>query len=229
VSNLTSRNYQYWALGHIHEYEEVCRDPWVVFPGNLQGRGIQECGPRGAVLVDVRDGEVKEVKRLILDKARWAIASVDIAEIETEADVLQQIEKDVRPLVDQAEGRLLALQLRLHGVSSLTRRLKARIDDLSDEVQAILHRFHDDAWLQKLRVDTVEPTMTIDSAISSIDFASVLDGIELDAVVRAAAANELAIMKGKLPGGVAGDSAAADDLDALLAEARDLVLGRVNS
>jgi hypothetical protein len=71
--------------------------------------------------------------------------------------------------------------------------------------------------------------MTIDSAISSIDFASVLDGIELDAVVRAAAANELAIMKGKLPGGVAGDSAAADDLDALLAEARDLVLGRVNS
>jgi DNA repair exonuclease SbcCD nuclease subunit len=229
VSNLTSRNYQYWALGHIHEYEEVCRDPWVVFPGNLQGRGIQECGPRGAVLVDVRDGEVKEVKRLILDKARWAIASVDIAEIETEADVLQQIEKVVRPLIDQAEGRLLALQLRLHGVSSLTRRLKARIDDLSDEVQAILHRFHDDAWLQKLRVETVEPTMTIDSTISSIDFASVLDGIEQDAVVRAAAANELAIMKGKLPGGVAGDSAAADDLDALLAEARDLVLGRVNS
>jgi DNA repair protein SbcD/Mre11 len=30
VSDLTSRGYDYWALGHVHEYEAVCRDPWVV-------------------------------------------------------------------------------------------------------------------------------------------------------------------------------------------------------
>jgi hypothetical protein len=175
------------------------------------------------------DGEVKEVKRLILDKARWAIASVDIAGIETEADVLQKIETVVRPLVDQAEGRLLAMQLRLNGVSCLTRRLKASMDNFADEVQAILHRLHEDAWLQKLRVETAEPTVTTDSAISSIDFAAMLDGIELDTEVRASAANELAIMKGKLPGGVDGDNPVTEDIDALLAEARALVLGRVNS
>jgi DNA repair exonuclease SbcCD nuclease subunit len=229
ISDLASRNYQYWALGHIHEYEEVCRDPWVVFPGNLQGRGIQESGPKGAVLVDVVDGEVNDVRRLILDKARWAVASVDMTGIEAEPDVLQRIEEVVRPLVDQAEGRLFALQLRLHGTSSLHNYLKAHMDSFSDEVQAILHRLYEDAWLQNLRIEIIEPMTTTDSDISSIDFAAMLDGLERDAVVRAAAAEEFAIMKGKLPGGVGGDTSVGDELDVLLSEARAVVLGRVNS
>ena len=229
ISDLASRNYQYWALGHVHDYEEVCRDPWVVFSGNLQGRGIQESGPKGAVLVGVVDGEVNDVRRLILDKARWSAASVDMTGIEDEPDARQRIEEVVQPLVDQAEGRLLALQLRLHGTSSLHNCLKARRDSFSDEVQALLHRLHEDAWLQKLRIETTDPMMTTDRPISSIDFAAMLDGIEQDAVVRAAAAEEFAIMKGKLPGGVGGDTSISDDLDALLSEARAVVLGRVNS
>ena len=35
---LRSRGYQYWALGHVHQHEDICRDPWVTFSGNLQGR-----------------------------------------------------------------------------------------------------------------------------------------------------------------------------------------------
>ena len=32
------RRFDYWALGHIHKREEVLEDPWVVYPGNIQGR-----------------------------------------------------------------------------------------------------------------------------------------------------------------------------------------------
>ena len=35
---LRGRGYQYWGLGHVHQREEVLADPWIVFPGNLQGR-----------------------------------------------------------------------------------------------------------------------------------------------------------------------------------------------
>ena len=42
AGDLSRRGYQYWALGHVHEYEELERDPWIVFPGNLQGRHIGE-------------------------------------------------------------------------------------------------------------------------------------------------------------------------------------------
>jgi DNA repair exonuclease SbcCD nuclease subunit len=229
VADLATRNYQYWALGHVHEYEEVSREPWIVFPGNLQGRGIRECGSKGAVLVGVVDGEVRQVQRLILDKARWAMAAIDITGIDCEADVLQRIEEAVRPIVDEAKGRLLAIQVQLHGTSSQHRRLNARKDSLFDEVQATLHRLHEEAWLQKLRMETAEPTTATDSAINSVDFAAMLDEIEKDPAFRAATTDELAIIKAKLPGGVAGDASGADDLDALVAEARAVVLGRVNS
>ena len=49
VADLAARGYDYWALGHIHEYAELSRDPWIVFPGNLQGRSVRECGEKGAV------------------------------------------------------------------------------------------------------------------------------------------------------------------------------------
>src|SRR5262249_25263593 len=36
--DLRTRGYGYWALGHIHKGAVVARDPWIVYPGNIQGR-----------------------------------------------------------------------------------------------------------------------------------------------------------------------------------------------
>ena len=54
IEDLRGRGYDYWALGHVHKREIVSQDPWIVFPGNLQGRHINEDGPKGATLVTVR-------------------------------------------------------------------------------------------------------------------------------------------------------------------------------
>jgi len=43
---LRSKHYDYWALGHVQEHEVVSEDPYVVFPGNTQGRTIRETGPK---------------------------------------------------------------------------------------------------------------------------------------------------------------------------------------
>lgn len=231
-ADLTARNYQYWALGHVHEYEEVCQDPWIVFPGNLQGRSVRECGPKGAVLVEVEDGEVKDVKRLILDKGRWAVAEVDISGFDDEPDVLRKIEEVVSPIVGQADGRFLALQVRILGVSGLHRRLKANTESLADEVQAALHRLNEDTWLASLRVETSDVTTprSEDNALQSIDLAAMLDGVEKDASLRTAAASELANIKGKLPAGISyPDVSLQDDLDEIFEAARALVLGRAMS
>jgi exonuclease SbcD len=102
VTQLKSLDYQYWALGHVHEYEELAWDPWIVFPGNLQGRNIRECGPKGAVLVDVEDGRVAAVRRLIVDQARWAVVAVDLDGISEDSEALQKIEDEIRPVAEQA-------------------------------------------------------------------------------------------------------------------------------
>lgn len=49
---LLSKNYDYWALGHIHMRQELHREPSIIYSGNLQGRHKGEPGPKG--FYDVR-------------------------------------------------------------------------------------------------------------------------------------------------------------------------------
>ena len=35
VEDLRRFGYDYWALGHVHAAEEISRDPWIVYPGNI--------------------------------------------------------------------------------------------------------------------------------------------------------------------------------------------------
>ena len=79
VQDLARFGYDYWALGHIHAAEIVARDPWVVYPGNVQGRSPRETGPKGAMRVTVEDGRIVSVEPFALDAARWAHERVDVA------------------------------------------------------------------------------------------------------------------------------------------------------
>jgi DNA repair protein SbcD/Mre11 len=194
VSQLKSLEYQYWALGHVHEFEELAWDPWIVFPGNLQGRSIRECGPKGAVLVDVTDGRVTTVRRLIVDQARWAVVAVNLEGISEESEALRKIEDEIRPATEQAGGRLLALRVHLKGAAALHQSLKADPRSFSDEVQAAADRCAEDVWLEGLRIETLEPPAIISSsdAISALDLDAVLTPLLSDAVLRANAADLIA-------------------------------------
>ena len=36
----------YWALGHIHNRDILDQDPYIIYPGNIQGRHINETGEK---------------------------------------------------------------------------------------------------------------------------------------------------------------------------------------
>jgi len=91
VDGLRSKGYQYWALGHIHKREVLSQDPWIVFPGNIQGRHIRETGPKGCTLVTVDNGEVVEVEHRDLDVMRWSLCEVDVTDSETVDDIYEQV------------------------------------------------------------------------------------------------------------------------------------------
>ena len=231
VQDLTSRNYQYWALGHVHEYEELSRDPWIVFPGNLQGRNVRERGPKGAVIVDVSDGHVSGLRRVIVDCACWAEVSVDLNGIDQEADMLRKITETIHPVVQDAEGRLLALRVRLIGQTSLHRRLKADPRTFADEVQAAAQRCHEDVWLERLQIETKEagvPAVSSGHSEASLDLSATLTSLEDDLNVHAKAIQIVASVADRLPAGIiTGDTPLKEDLDKLLGDARALVLGRM--
>ena len=91
LADLTRYGYDYWALGHIHAAEIVSRDPYVVFPGNLQGRSPREIGAKGAMRVTVDDGRIVAVEPIALDAARWAHEFVDVSGVSDDDEALTRI------------------------------------------------------------------------------------------------------------------------------------------
>ena len=228
VADLAARGYDYWALGHVHAFEIVSRDPWIVYPGNLQGRSVRECGERGAVIVEVADGVVAEVRRVVTDAARWAEVVVDATPHSDETSLLRAVEAEVRPHAEGAAGRLLAVRVVLTGATELHARFIADRERLRDEVEAAAQRCADDVWLERLRIDTAEQQRPPrDAALAEIDLAAALEECVGDVAVRARVAELVRAVKDKLPGGMAEDANAALGLDSILTEARSLALGRM--
>lgn len=227
VEDLRSRGYDYWALGHVHDYEVVAQDPLVVFPGNLQGRSIREQGAKGAILVTVEDGRISH-ERIITDSARFAQVAVAVEPEDDLPAILRRIEATLDNVADVMEGRPLALRIRLTGKSRQRRELLARAHDFRNEAQAACHRCHEDIWLEKVEV-RVEDAEAAASGQAESPFGLVgllsLDSFSPELVAEAQA--KVTEITARLPGGLgAHDLALGDDAAALLAEARDLLLGR---
>ena len=228
LDDLRAKNYDYWALGHVHAHEVVSRDPFVVYPGNLQGRHIRETGAKGAVLVDVAGGEVAGLRRLIVDRARFAEIVLDAAPHEETSALLRAVEACAKTEAEKAGGRLLALRIRLTGASALHGQFAADPAIWRDEVEAAAQRAHEDIVLERFSLETLPlaaPSTRPRGApgASDFDFSALLDECLSDADLRAEALAALRSIENKFPPGVAPLS---EELDALLAQARDLALFR---
>lgn len=61
VKDIKELNYNYFALGHIHLRQNISENPRIVYPGNIQGRHINELGEKGCYLgiIDENSNQVK--------------------------------------------------------------------------------------------------------------------------------------------------------------------------
>jgi hypothetical protein len=117
----------------------------------------------------------------------------------------------------------------LVGTAALHHCLKADPRRFSDEVQAAAQRCGVDVWLESLRIGTLEPRTVIASndAITSLDLAATLTALQSDPDCRANTELMVADITAKLPRVLqAGEAELTNELDAILNDARALVLGR---
>jgi len=163
VDGLRSKGYQYWALGHVHRREEVCREPWIVFPGNIQGRHIRETGAKGCTLVTVVDGAVTGVEHRELDVLRWSLCEVDVGGSADTPDAavdeaLSRVAGALQQALDDADGRPVAVRLILTGVSAAHAELQAEREHWEQEFRAVATGLGGaGVWLEKLVLHTRSP------------------------------------------------------------------------
>ncbi len=204
LAELNAKGYDYWALGHVHEYAVLQRDPWVVFPGNLQGRHIRETGPRGAVMVSADETGVHAVERLLVDVLRWQVVDLDASAAQTLEDVVRLAGRAFEALVDATPGHLyLSVRVHITGKSAahgelfgLAAHLRAEI--LGQAAAVGLDRL----WVEKVRIETEtlgEAGDHIARSDAIADLQTLLAEAPLDAALLAALVDDLRQLVDKAP------------------------------
>lgn len=135
TTELRAHGYDYWALGHVHQREVIATEPYVVFPGNLQGRHARETGPKGATWLSLDDGKLVDVRHESVDVVRWSVIDVDVRDVNHFIDVVDVASAALSAEQDRAEGRTLAARVRLLGATRLHGELKRREDELLAELR----------------------------------------------------------------------------------------------
>ena len=156
VGELQAKGYQYWALGHVHEHWLQQGDVTIAYPGNLQGRHIRECGPRGALLVTVDDGEITDLDRVEVDVLRWHALEIDASPAESMKAAARLSGQEIERLLDSVEGDLpLAIRVTFVGQTPAHPELLGQASQLRQELigQAVALN-PDRIWIEKVRVAT---------------------------------------------------------------------------
>jgi DNA repair protein SbcD/Mre11 len=91
LSELVERGYQYWALGHIHKREVLHQEPYIVFPGNTQGRHARELGEKGCMIVRYDSAFRTQVEFRPLGVVDWIKHTVDVTDLHSPEAVLEAI------------------------------------------------------------------------------------------------------------------------------------------
>ncbi|MFC3126901.1 exonuclease SbcCD subunit D [Pseudoroseomonas globiformis] len=159
VAQLAAHGYDYWALGHIHAREILLEEPWIVFPGNLQGRHINEAGAKGASLVTVRDGRVAAVEHHALDQVRWVRVAVDCTGAEDRDAALNRVLRAVDAAVGDARSRLAVLRIELTGTTAAHAGLARDAQDTLGRIRAaaLEAASEEDVWIEAVRLRTAAP------------------------------------------------------------------------
>ena len=155
VDTLVNRGYEYWALGHVHQREVVHRQPYVVFPGNLQGRHARELGEKGVTLVTFEGDRINAVEHRALDVVRWAELVVNADAVQTFDDLIGAAHVELSQAAAAAQGRLLAFRVKVTGHTELDAQLRAGRDKLTEELCSLSYGVGGaGAWLEKVKLAT---------------------------------------------------------------------------
>lgn len=101
LNKLKGKNINYLALGHLHSYKKdaLDLDGEYCYCGCLEGRGFDECGEKGFVLLDVNG---KDIETVFVPFAKRTLHEIktDITGLCTVNEILTAIEKNITDITE---------------------------------------------------------------------------------------------------------------------------------
>lgn len=153
LAELVTKGYDYWALGHVHQAAVLHEEPYIVFPGNLQGRHARECGPKGAYRVCVRDGAIDTLEHFPCDVMRWAELEVMAEGVDEKRELIGRAMQALEAAVNAADARMLAARITLMGRPACYGEIVRDEEGFIAEVRAAAVLLAGDrAWIEKVKL-----------------------------------------------------------------------------
>ena len=168
VDDLKSRHYDFWSLGHVHTREVISENPWIIFPGNLQGRQIRETGPKGVTLITIEDMVVESVQHHDFDTIRWNHIEIDVSEAKYGHDVVGMVKNSLEKKIDSNEEKIFAIRLTIKGRTEAHSELVLNQDLYRNQIRAASFELGENIWLEKIRFKT-ETVIDLDSLLRHDD------------------------------------------------------------
>lgn len=172
VKGLSSKGYDYWALGHIHKHETVSGpNPWIIYSGNPQGRSVRETGPRGCVIATYDDDRIT-IKRHNVDVMRWAHLTIEADNCPDAVSTLPLIQSHIASELSAAGDRPMAVRLELTGATDAHDQLSRQSDYWDMQVREhVLDQFDEHVWVEKIKFQTrsrAERSVDLESALGDL-------------------------------------------------------------
>ena len=222
ADELASKGYDYWALGHVHNFSVVRETPRIVYAGCSQGRHIRETGRKGCVWVE-GDAGALTTEFVPLDVVSWLSVSADVSGAGSMAEAASLFGTALGDAMSTQEGRPCCVRAVLKGRSPVHGRLCSDPMALTAHVRAVAADVsRNKAWIEKVQVQT-GPAADLDQLAQSdtpqgellrylAELADHPQDIDLD----------LTELKAKLAG--SGLRIPPDDMEQMLKDAGNLLL-----
>ncbi|KPB04928.1 metallophosphoesterase family protein [Bacillus sp. CHD6a] len=109
LPDLLDKDFDYWALGHVHKREILHHHPPIVYPGNIQGRHKKEQGDKGCYLVDLWEDGISELTFIETSSILWEELEISIHELQTVDQLMEKTKEAVDAIRLEGKGKLLRI------------------------------------------------------------------------------------------------------------------------
>lgn len=113
LNELSDKDFDYWALGHIHQREILNQNPPIIYPGNTQGRNRKESGARGCYHVSLHKNET-DMTFIPLHAAQFNTLIVDVTKY-SEPHLLEEVIQHTIQEQGYQVPQLLSIELKGSG------------------------------------------------------------------------------------------------------------------
>lgn len=156
LETLKSKGYQYWALGHVHNRQILCTDPFIVFPGNIQGRHGKEQGDKSCELVRVTDAGLISVRPISTCVLPWVEIELDVSECDDAEQVYDKLRLRLRTALSLNPEGITALRLLISGTTNAHTDLNRDPASTRAEVISVANECGNGAfWVERTQIATI--------------------------------------------------------------------------